>query len=219
MLLLYSCVAVKYLAWKIVFVCSGAEEFIFIITVATKFSETCKTCILMKIYLNFFTFGEVDFWTSCKQGKRVIAIFIVIHAVLMKFYIYIMTLDALYITMTVEVFCLIKVHIQITYYYNLRGIEGRVLGVTEIAIDELKKYPEVRGYNLRTFFAPAYFGIATDLIELAEQLKLPEEDREDNFKSDNIELVKDIILEKKREGISIIFSILSSIIVAESSVK
>jgi hypothetical protein len=42
-------------------------------------------------------------------------------------------------------------------------------------------------YNLSSYYSPKYFFIADDLVELAEQLKLPEDERIENYNEENLE--------------------------------
>jgi len=42
-------------------------------------------------------------------------------------------------------------------------------------------------YNLSSYYSPEYFFIADDLVELAEQLKLQEDERSENYNDENLE--------------------------------
>ncbi len=54
--------------------------------------------------------------------------------------------------------------------------------------NEARKYGEkIAAYNVSGSLAPAYFKIARDLIELAEQLELPEDERAPEYKEDKLE--------------------------------
>ncbi|WKZ68852.1 MAG: S46 family peptidase [Melioribacteraceae bacterium] len=54
--------------------------------------------------------------------------------------------------------------------------------------DEARKYAEkVSAYTVSGRLAPAYFKIAKDMIELANELKLPEEERNPKYKEESLE--------------------------------
>ncbi len=42
-------------------------------------------------------------------------------------------------------------------------------------------------YSISSFYSPKYFFIAEDLVELAEQLNLPEDERSENYKEESLE--------------------------------
>lgn len=65
---------------------------------------------------------------------------------------------------------------------------GNIWDEIEKSQEELSKYAQKSFvYSLRSRYTPLYFFIAGDLIKLAEQLKLPDDEREESYKKDNLE--------------------------------
>ena len=71
---------------------------------------------------------------------------------------------------------------------------GHVWEGIKTSLNELRSYSdELRAFRLNPRFQPEYFTIANNLIKLAAQLKLPEEERDAVFKSDKLnETINDI---------------------------
>ncbi len=60
---------------------------------------------------------------------------------------------------------------------------GHVWDAIENTRKEMKEYgPKISAYAQNRFFGSVYFAIADNLIELAEQLKLPDEERSEDYK-------------------------------------
>lgn len=70
---------------------------------------------------------------------------------------------------------------------KLKTKYGHIWDKLKITLDELKKYPQDRAYNVVGGMFPEYFNIANKLIKTAEQLKLPEAEREGKYKNLNVE--------------------------------
>jgi hypothetical protein len=65
---------------------------------------------------------------------------------------------------------------------------GNIWDEIESSQKELSKYAKKSfAYSLRSRYTPLYFFVAEDLIKLAEQLKLPDDEREESYKEDNLE--------------------------------
>ncbi|MEJ2507164.1 MAG: S46 family peptidase, partial [Ignavibacteriaceae bacterium] len=65
---------------------------------------------------------------------------------------------------------------------------GNIWDEIESSQKELSKYAKKGfAYSLRSRYTPLYFFVAEDLIKLAEQLKLPDDEREESYKEDNLE--------------------------------
>ncbi len=59
--------------------------------------------------------------------------------------------------------------------------------ITASRIEAVKKAGKIFAYTMRNFYTPKYFFIAEDLIELAEQLNLSEDERDDKYNEDNLD--------------------------------
>lgn len=68
---------------------------------------------------------------------------------------------------------------------------GHIWDNIQTALNELKNLPEAMAYNPRNRFFPEYFTTADKMIKLAEQLQLPNADRDPAFKDVNIEKYAD----------------------------
>ncbi len=65
------------------------------------------------------------------------------------------------------------------------GIFGSKLQKTEKQASKIAK--ELYALTISKTYSPKYFFIAKDLIKLAEQLQLPEEERSENYKGENLD--------------------------------
>jgi len=64
---------------------------------------------------------------------------------------------------------------------------GHVWEALEIAINELKKYSAKNSVSrFNRFLRPEYYNLADKMIKIAEQKKLPNEEREDEYKEENL---------------------------------
>ena len=64
---------------------------------------------------------------------------------------------------------------------------GHVWDSISVAVNGLRGVTDkLSAYQLRRDIKPVYFNIAEDVIKYAEQMKLPEGEREENYKSENI---------------------------------
>ena len=95
---------------------------------------------------------------------------------------------------------------------------GHVWEAIERTRAELKKYDtKIAAYNPKIRFGSAYFPLAANIVEYAEQMKLPEEKREIPFQKDNLEATIqnifpadfDKVLEDARLSIQINYIILN----------
>lgn len=65
---------------------------------------------------------------------------------------------------------------------------GNIWDEIEKSQEELSKYANKSfAFSLRSRYTPLYFSIAGNLIKLAEELKLPNDEREESYKEDNLE--------------------------------
>ncbi len=66
---------------------------------------------------------------------------------------------------------------------ELNETYGHIWTALETAFSELKEFStEASAYRLFRFARPIYFSVASDIIKYAEQMKLPEDDREEEYK-------------------------------------
>lgn len=74
---------------------------------------------------------------------------------------------------------------------ELKKKYGHIWDAIASNVNELRKYiDEDFAYNIRPFLRPVYFQIAEKVIKYAQQLKLPEAQREDEYKQAKIENTK-----------------------------
>lgn len=65
---------------------------------------------------------------------------------------------------------------------------GYVWDAIQDTRDEMREYgPVIAAYTQNRFFGSPYFGFANSIIELAEQLKLPEDERASGFRAEKID--------------------------------
>ena len=71
---------------------------------------------------------------------------------------------------------------------ELKKKYGHVWAAIKSTRDELTEYDkQIAAYSLSRFYSSDYFFIANDLIQLAEQLKLPDEERDQKYKNSELD--------------------------------
>ncbi len=91
-----------------------------------------------------------------------------------------------------------KFKAQVEMNPELKQKYGHVWNAIKTSVDELRQYSdEAFAFNIPNFVKPVYFKIAEAVIKYAEQMKLKEEDRDAEYKSDKLaETLKSIYPEK-----------------------
>jgi len=62
--------------------------------------------------------------------------------------------------------------------------------IAKYQVEKTKLFPEVQAYNFSGPARSVYFRIANELVEFAQQMKLPEEKRAENYKGDRLKATK-----------------------------